>query len=403
MTLNIARLRQTLSAILLPVLVFAALPCRAELQGDKELVLLVANGFKANFDSLTSWRGQASVQEASHDTKGRASDRKSTIEYAYDRDSGASRWSWRQMDGRVNGAFEPPYVANGMVKDDRLYRMSIIAPGPRTHTAVCKVQPKPDGPLPVGGTNDEFHPLYHMKQIGWDTYGTLMWYYQYADNPNLKHSSVSRKGTLVTLEINDGMRWNRYVFDTSQGCNMVTYVAGDALAETTYNAKFTESSGVFVPVSVNWKLVSRGNDQTSERDMTVDFIRSEVNANIDPSEFSLDSLGMLPGDRVHDDVSGLKYEFKPEAVVLKAAPLSPDALGSSDASADGADDAAVPASASAPAEAAANAPARAAVAPAPPVATARGWKLFAALLVGVTGAALAAVLAIRRHAARRPA
>jgi len=287
--------------------------CLGGMAGDKELFLLVAAGFKANMENVRSWKGQATVEmQTAGDPGGSGTRRKASADFVYDRDTEAVRWAWRQTEGVRDGKAETPYVARGMLHRNRIYRLSLMRLDEPPAAALLRIDPRPEGPVPVAAWGDEFHPMAHFKQIGHDTPRIMEWYYENADNPKIIGGSIKKEGTLITVEVGDHAVVNRYVFDTAQGCNLVSYYAKDSAVEESHSFSYAAVDGVFLPASATHKNVNTSGNAPRTMTVNVEFDKNVVNASVGAEEFTLEKLGVRPGDRIVDTVANINYLYKQE-------------------------------------------------------------------------------------------
>jgi hypothetical protein len=127
---------------------------------------------------------------------------------------------------------------------------------------------------------------------------------------------IRRYGERVVLFCPFGGGFNRFVFDCSSGCTVADYEAVGSDVKTRWTFAYEKLGGVFVPKTAKYRNVATRRDKTQsffERDTA--FQNQSVNQPIADSAFTLESMGLRPGDIVNDTLRGTTYEFS------QAAPL----------------------------------------------------------------------------------
>jgi hypothetical protein len=288
---------------------------RKGIEGDKELLLVVAEGFRANLEALRTWRGEATIEVWKQaGDRGNQPSSKSRVFFVYDRANDSIRWEWKQLDGE-NRTGSESYLASGMMQSNRIYVLLPVARDRKAGEAVAVIKLRPKAQSVHGwNSEDYFDPLNEIRQMRGGTYHDLNWYYQNAENTNIIGGAITRSGVNITLQIGQSVV-NRYTFDGSKGYNLVSYYARDADVEERENVVFVEVNGVFIPEFVNYQNVNRSTKSVVTRRVT--FTNSVVNARIEADEFSLRKLGLLPGDYVQDALTGVGYRYKIETQSLK--------------------------------------------------------------------------------------
>jgi hypothetical protein len=126
--------------------------------------------------------------------------------------------------------------------------------------------------------------------------GDLAGYIQLAEEPCLGRVKVQRDGDLVVFDIGPTDGFNRHTISLSQGCNPVVY---DAIQEeSTWQCRWTweKRDAVWLPAS--WSKTERQPGRSSEWKVT--FAEHVVNQKLPDDAFSLATLGLQPGDEIHD-------------------------------------------------------------------------------------------------------
>lgn len=284
--------------------------------GDKELLKKTANEFSANLDRLKTWQGQAEIVDTleRNDNKSHLFS-KSKINFVLDRDADALRWTWTDIKNEPDGKENTKSALNGMMKNGLIYRFSI----PPNNRVISQVQviPQPDDPMPIRGRGGQFNPMHYLKQMSYDTYGRLMWYYE--NGEALQHPVLVKKnGTMIVLRVTIDEVVNEYTFDTSKNCNLVKYYAKDSIVEEDWTIDFEKKGNMYIPISAKRKATTKREGYDEIDMISVRFIDNIVNAEIPADEFTLEKLGVRPGDIIYDHRTNLSYEYKPEMRIADA-------------------------------------------------------------------------------------
>jgi len=294
--------------IVLAVAVFPG-PVMARIEGELELLKLIANGYRVNLERLETWQGKATV-ELSSVSKGKEIKERSSVEFIYDREREAARWYWNQLQREIRrgqeSKLEEPSFASGMVKGQSLYRFGPVPPTAERAAGLLYILPKSRRRL--DGWSEDFHPMYFFRAVDGDMYARMMFYYEQANHPKISRGKVERKGDLVTLTTWSEGVTNRYEFDISQGCCLVGFFAEDPLVSGRWDLEYEQVGGVFVPKKVECKRSYSGGRSRLVR--RISFEENVVNERIDPNEFSVDKLGLRPGDKIQDTVTGVKWRYR---------------------------------------------------------------------------------------------
>ena len=292
-------------------------PCRGEIQGDKELLRLIAFGYQANRDKISTWQGDARMSVMA---TGRPAYDKRWITlsatYVYDAKAGATRWNWvcdedKWEKGGKQGHNPDPYIKNGMLKGEALYEFGPVTPKTMKHPLYLRVYPAQKAPRT--DYSAAFDPMFYFNCVyPHDISAMLNGYYK-----NDAHSEIflmiTRNGNRVVIEERDRKEdpsdTKRYEFDLANGFNVVSYFARDQHLTVNWTLEYDRQNGVYVPkraVHHNEEKVE-GRIQTFDREVV--FTRSVVNQPVDPAEFGLDKLGVQPGNVVQDTRLGIDYTY----------------------------------------------------------------------------------------------
>lgn len=291
----------------------------AGVEGDVELLRLVAEENKANRERIGTWRMHGTERA----TNKRYSpwvlkEMTAQFDFVYDGERGAKRWGYLPLTHRSTGKdgvifeAEPDSVGQGggnvLVLDGALYRYRLFFTTSNSSRRPVHIY-SDAGRLHSYMSEDMDGFNYFDTAIGRNVYKHLMRYVRDHNNPALD-VTVSRSGDIITIETGAGRRERGTIakYDASRGYNLVEYssyaIQGSKEDRWYYEWEWEDVDGVFVPAKVKWRREER-NPATGRlqgfREKTLTFTTNEVNIPIDPSEFTLAAIGVQPGDKVIDN------------------------------------------------------------------------------------------------------
>jgi len=287
----------------------------AEIKGDLDLLKLTAAAYTDNRGRILSWQGTAQVEMSTEDEAGPRNATRNSASFLFDQVQNAVRWSWtvqerKERNGNQLAVVPPdPYVIHEMRKGDRFYRHApglLQADGQKDYTLVIY----PGQEALSRQTSDSFDPTWYLTKQGSDLAEKLLFYQREARNPNMSDGSVKREGNLVILETQLSGTVNRWKFDLDQGGNLVSYYSesdqGKAVIEWTY----ANVDGAWVPKTYTNDGYDKSRDgKFTKTKRVVVFTRNTLNKPIDPSEFTLQKLGVKAGTYTTDRILGIAYRY----------------------------------------------------------------------------------------------
>jgi hypothetical protein len=200
-----------------------------------------------------------------------------------------------------------------MLRNEILYRFGPFDPVRKDIPYTLNID-STDGFVAVN-TSDDFDPrvcLTHPTGTsGRSMIALLNMYYDNSDHPEI-NAKVTREGDKVILHVDgSGAIIMHLECDLAQGCAPVSYSITAPTIGLTYSYEYEQISGVFVPKRFTYKHETHeegAKAKSQVRDMV--FTRNSINEPIPESEFSFESLGVRPGDRVSDRFIGVTYAYK---------------------------------------------------------------------------------------------
>ena len=284
------------------------------LEGDKELLKEVLAARAGNIGGIKTWRGRAVVYATQTDSAG-------VKMYEIDRgsdfilDAEAQKVLWRHDDPSMHAI-----LRSGDIYYDLLPRHEYTGEQPEFKGKVV------GGNLDITEASDgrslrleSYDPMHYLSRIGGAGLNIdemLTKAYNNAGNERSSSIKVSKNDNLVIVEKSFSTVLRRTVFDLSKGGNVVEYHSENS-PDDIRDKKWTyeETGGVWILRKYDSSDVYKMNspeDGTKKLYTTIDrveFFDNAVNAPVDPSEFSLESLGVEEGYSVTDRANGIRYKY----------------------------------------------------------------------------------------------
>lgn len=297
------------------IVISAALPVWALLEGDPELLRITAKAQTENRNGIESWQGQAQVETSREDANGVMHLERSLYDFVFSRRQDATKWKWtgqkRYIREDLLTGEDPPSenwgynIKTEMRKGNAFY---VCPPGFMDENALV-IWPREKSQ--EGAYSYSFDPMWYLT--GKMTAGSddlpemLLIFYRRVNNPKFAPDTilkVSRKDNLVVFETNykDENMYvvNRHTFDLSKGGSVMEYYAesnsGTELRQWTYE----QQDGVWIPKTFAFSHKLKAPDFLGliKRTRKVNFVNNILNQSIHSSEFSLKSLGLKNNGRI---------------------------------------------------------------------------------------------------------
>jgi len=315
------------------VILGIACTLEAEMQGDPELLRLVAATNRSNLDSLRTWRGSAVITDMEHlvDDKGAAftMSLRSTGTFVYDKDRKSTRWRFaveeatETREGVARPAPEQIDTRDEMVKPEGYFCLSAGYKkiGSDVWERSLAILPQELAAQQVQATSRSLDPMWYLMLQDLPVSDRLSHYYDLSQQGQLTRSSVRREGNRVVVEIRSGKESRgvtRWTFDLDRGGNLVHQLydaeeAGGGMTQVDY--EYTRVNGVWVPARYRCVRGIRGEEANPKRGgiREVVFQNNVVNEPVKASEFSLEAMGVKVGTRISDNRVGLFWIYGQEA------------------------------------------------------------------------------------------
>jgi len=300
-------------------LALAALGSRTsmgKLQGNTELLKVIADGYEANLAQLRTWRGRAHIRSRITEGNGPRRRARYQADFLIDRDRGIVKWTWFSLppDGPVpaDEAAQDLSLKAGMTRGDCDYVVFYYDCGLPGEERSLKIYARDEWPRHFHGL--AFDPLRVLtKEIYPDVARELRSYHKH-DTRDTSRGRITREGNMVTIESDYqyesiGGIVVRCTFDLSKGCCPTEFLNSSRVGESHWTLAYGEIAGVFVPKRISLISVNRSHDPTIREERTAVLTTRMVNEPVDEAGFSLGGLGVKPGDPIQDMRTGRRCRF----------------------------------------------------------------------------------------------
>jgi hypothetical protein len=336
------------------LLLFAAVAVRPALgnifEGDVELLKKAASVHKANFDSLRTWKGEAS-EEITATGEGRPDYlARNKITFAYDRVHSAVRWDKDPQEfhagpGAEDYAAEADHQSNMIIGGTSYYYSWVgwtAENGARSYDLIVG-GPERSSNWGASQFNIGLFFAHPASELPGDE--ELMRVYNLARMPKERaydektgrrlEGQVTQNGDLVivkielTLDTEGNKVINKDVYDLSRGGNLIECHNVSPDADNLYTYEYEEKAGVWVPKScTRVTAAKKSNGEYRRRTRTIKWGTSTLNVPFAENEFTLAKMGMQPGDQIHDHRAGpRRYPYTGDLAdsnLLDLAPVAGD-------------------------------------------------------------------------------
>jgi len=297
-------------------------PLFADMDGDIELLRLIADGYEANLEKLRTWKGKVALKgfhTAIPSTDWGERQWESQNEFLLDRDQDAILWHGETVKGTqtLEGKTSPlpQDVHSGIIKSEYDYRLTF----PENEKGRRNLLIIPSGQWPRNFESNVFDPIHILtKEIYPGLIEQLRYYHQLGGKMK-SNGSITRQGDIVTVETDNdrgdyGRIITRFVFDLSKGCCLTEFFTSSKVSESHWKLDYEKLADVWVMKKVAHihKDKREGSRYVSTREAVL--TNDMVNDPVSPEEFELDKIGMRPGDIVYDRVAGgVGYVWKADS------------------------------------------------------------------------------------------
>jgi len=279
----------------------------------------IARENSANHARVRTWRGKVefSLEVGTIGNDPLQEVEKAKIRFVYDREK---QWSLSVYEQTKAAENEGGLTLEAtMLKDDGYYRYGSHPPDhfPVKFLAILRIDAASEGrKTEEWTTRGDFRPL-GMSTPGANVSGLMLSYVKaIGEGTELKDTTLSREGNLITLRNELGGVLNEYVVDLDRAASLVQFLVKGSDPSLVWKCEVQNVAGVYVP-----KVLTRDNVRGKQRSIErMRWFDQVVNEPIPPDEFTIANLGVHRGDRVQDSRTGATYELSDENLPPRLTP-----------------------------------------------------------------------------------
>ncbi len=304
-----------ISCCYLAVAAAASSSAGGELKGDYRLLEKLAEADRRNGTMQLSWEGTIEVEELRRlPEKGEEVRFRATVDYYWEFRMRAARWDWQYHEAVRSGPAGEQAIDLAPVRT-ALYQSAVyrVETDPQTGERTATIQGEnelEDGPL---GT-DIGSILYWVKVEGEFVY-SWAWKFLQSLQDRIENENIAivieEQGQMIVLRVDepDAQRWAEYTFDVSRGGLLAASRVRTGEREVTTRAELVQIAHHWLP----WRALYEehvGGTLLARRSLR--WKENELAAGLEATAFRLASLGLRPGDWIHDTRMELHYRWDGE-------------------------------------------------------------------------------------------
>ena len=277
-------------------------------KSDATLMKIVAEKRRVSLDTLRTWKGVRKRTVTEFTPKGEASVLiESNMHFAFDADRKATRWNSETTFYGTGAGGADVRSIDGVLRMDGKYCW--LSANPEHLRRECIIR-SDDGAREPLGTGFEIIDQFDRDRD--DLFKVYEVHKRHLQDEN-SGAFLRRKGNLIIRGMNGPNGFlNQWTYDLDKGGNVVEfigkYISGnpERLAEEVREMDYALQGGTWVPTKMSRKNFREG-VLVQEEDII--FSNENVNEPLDESNFTLESIGLRPGDGVSDQRTGLDYIY----------------------------------------------------------------------------------------------
>lgn len=290
--------------------VFMAQECAA--QPLLQMLDRIETSHANNILRLQTWQGVASI-EFYLELQGFRQNQRASVRFAAD--VRHNRYSYRghyekvgrQLGDSIPISQEPETEYGGLIVEDDVFA---ISPTPGNKLKQKLIIRDFATNLNIGILSEDFYPMRFFR-LGDREISDVFVSIRKNKKTDWLNVTAVRDGNEIRLRRSNTLLPNaftEYVFDLSQGCNLVEFVNVDADAKRHCRYLFEEINGVWVPKTIQYD--ARVFSTNERRIKTIAFDTTGVNEAIPESNFTIEFIGALPGDVIADARTQQSYTLQ---------------------------------------------------------------------------------------------
>ncbi len=295
---------------------------RAEFEGDIELLRAVATAYRANYDAIKTWQGEARIHLLRDIGDSEHQELVNIVSFAYSQRGNASRWNIRTiksrytLDGRKISAPDAGCYS-GMLKGDLYYRRIVPLSQPEDVRGTLQIYKRTYALAEM--LNSGFDPMYFLTDGSEPHDQRLLFLCENSQNPQMSgHYTITRNEDHVRLEESSPHNncVTRLVYDLSQGGNLIEEYGSSPGGAIRFEYTYEQHDGAWVVKALAYENTScqpGPSEDTAPIVMTLkkhfEWTTNTVNRPLSSDAFSLTTLGIRPGDRIVDHVRQIRFAY----------------------------------------------------------------------------------------------
>ncbi len=303
-------------------------PCHiyAQLQGDRELIKMVAMKHKGNYDSIMTWSAKVMMENSFSVTeKGVINHIKREVHVEFKSDRVQDKYFYKSV--RYNETITINDQNSG--NTDQLYEGAVVI-GDIYYKLIPYYPKKSGGELYRPGLiilqkadvqhadfSPEFDPYMYFKMNAQEeVYSRMMFLYDYSSHAGLTGWSVAKKNNYIIITWEQGSSINRHVFDINKGSNLVEESGETENVSVQRIYDYVKIGSVWVPHKTYSKNNNKQDGKYHIRKTT--WSEHALNREIPDSVYAFSQLGLKSGDLIRDARTGINFPYDESADLKKS-------------------------------------------------------------------------------------
>lgn len=292
-------------------------PPQSTLTKDQsEALRKIVDQYRRLEDGLRTWQGEYESESTHYNEHPglTRSEFKEKGEFLWSREFESAFWRFhRYHEGgiRNDGSTEnnrPTFVCAGLFKDSRLSRYTRVDSSSSGSLSIS-VSPEDDS-RPY---SDGYNPRDHIRIFGRQISDAVEPYL--APDNEFRSTTVAVEDELVVLEsefTNQDTIVFKYVFDKTKDNSLVEYATDNSSKESWKNHEYEyeQVGGFYLPARVRYSTSRDLIDGATKGFIKeIKVVSQRINEPVSEASFTLQALGLKPGDLVNDRTTGKAYVF----------------------------------------------------------------------------------------------
>jgi hypothetical protein len=305
---SIRRAVLLISAFLLSAIAIA----QEQVKAPKEVVSDVIVKHRANRGRIRSWTGTVQVLDVRQEADGSGARWRSEATFIHRTEPYAVRWKWVQLPVQEGEKTLSTFAGeNGIEQGGQQFQL-ILDQFPGTLEPIRSTRKSAPADM-RGPLRTSFRPMdwlgYRGRSIA-DYLEAFIPILDQIDQFPAHGIVIAQEGDVVTFSIDGPDLLNAYEIDLAKGANPISYraerrIGGQVVIGELWQWKYEQKGETWLPVEVHlkhesWTVEANGQRSTAPKttQRTIRWTQSDVNQPIGDNEFTLDKIGIRPGELV---------------------------------------------------------------------------------------------------------